>query len=98
MKNTPKDRYDHKLIRFIRDLSFKGPITLAEMVQSMEKTYKEYGFTDSDFFKACRLVRSNPFGKLCGLRKTKRYLRKKKLREEEHDKNVSDNADSPDEI
>ena len=98
MKNSPKDRYDHKLIRFIKDLSFRGPITLAEVYQRMEKTYKEYGFTHDDFYKACRLIRSNPSDKLCGLRKTKRYLRRKKLREEGHDRNASDNADNTDRI
>jgi hypothetical protein len=84
MKNTNKDRFEKKLIRFIKEVDKKWDkygreiFTYDLYMQHRDELYKKYGFTDEEWFKACRLVRSwstsNPH-------KTKRYDRKKEIHE-----------------
>lgn len=85
MKNTNKDRFEKKLIRFIKEVDKKWDkygreiFTYDLYMQHRDELYKKYGFTDEEWFKACRLVRSwstsNPH-------KTKRYDRKKEIHED----------------
>ena len=75
MKNTPKDEYEHKLFTFLKELG-KVPFTdFNGYAARRSELMKKYGFTDDDWYRACRLVRSR-----VGV--VKRYDRKKKLREE----------------
>ncbi len=85
MKNTSKDRFEKKLIRFIREVDkqrdkFGRDISTYDLyMQHRDEIYKKYGFTDEEWNKACRLIRSwstsNPH-------KTKRYDRKKEIHED----------------
>lgn len=85
MKNTNKDRFEKKLLRFIKEVDKKWDkygrsiFTYDLYMQHRDELYKKYGFTDEEWFKACRLVRSwstsNPH-------KTKRYDRKKEIHED----------------
>lgn len=54
---------------------------------------KEYGFTEEEWEKGCRLIRSWTADEN-GLKKTKRYERKKMLRDRIKDITKSDNADN----
>jgi hypothetical protein len=54
---------------------------------------KEYGFTEEEWEKACRLVRSWTANEN-GLKKTKRYERKKMQRDRIKDLIKSDRADN----
>ena len=89
MKNTAKDRFDKKLIRFIRELD-KGwdkyrtqANGFAAYLELKEKLFKKYGFTEEEWNKASRLIRSWTADEN-GIKKTKRHERKKKLREEKN--------------
>jgi hypothetical protein len=85
MKTSQKDRYEKKLLRFIHELdkgwnkyrTLQNGFTV--YLEFKEKLFKKYGFTDEEWNKACRLIRSwstsNPH-------KTKRYDRKKEIHED----------------
>lgn len=100
MKTTQKDRYEKKLLRFINELdkgwkNYKGhESTLEDYFHYRDSLFKKYGFTEAEWEKACRLVRSWTSSEN-GLKKTKRYDRKKMLRDKVHDISRSDNADNP---
>lgn len=61
MKNTQKDRFEKKLIRFIREW-YKKVLT-ADWYESNATLYKKYGFTDKEWHKAIRLITSIPVRK-----------------------------------
>jgi predicted nucleic acid-binding protein len=84
MKNSSKDRFEKKLIRFINEID-KGwkktkcnILTYEFWLQHKAEIYKKYGFTDEEWNKACRLIRS---WSTSDSLKTKRYYRKKELHE-----------------
>ena len=100
MKNTQQDRFEKKLIRFINDVD-KGwkkycsaDSNLTDYFNYRDEKMKEYGFTEEEWEKACRLIRSWTADEN-GLKKTKRYERKKMLRDRIKDITKSDNADNP---
>jgi hypothetical protein len=100
MKTSQKDRYEKKLLRFIHELD-KGwnkyrtlQSGFAAYLEFKEKLFKKYGFTDEEWNKACRLIRSWTADEN-GIKKTKRHDRKKMLRDGEHMRKMSDNADNP---
>jgi len=84
MKNSSKDRFEKKLIRFINEIDkgwkkTKGDILTYDIwLQHKAEIYKKYGFTDEEWNKACRLIRS---WSTSDPHKTKRYDRKKELHE-----------------
>lgn len=84
MKNSSKDRFEKKLIRFINEID-KGwkktkedILTYEFWLQHKAEIYKKYGFTDEEWNKACRLIRS---WSTSDSHKTKRYDRKKEIHE-----------------
>ena len=94
MKNTQKDRFEKKLIRFIREWDKKKPITMSDWQEFSATLYKKYGFTDEELHKAIRLTKSWTADEN-GLKKTKRIQRKKTLRDMYHDIDRSDLNDNP---
>ena len=94
MKNTQKDRFEKKLIRFFREWDKKKPLTMLEWQEFSTTLYKKYGFTDEELYKARRLVKSWTADEN-GLKKTKRIQRKKTLRDMYHDIDRSDMNDNP---
>lgn len=94
MKNTQKDRFEKKLIRFIREWDKKKPLTMLEWQEFSATLYKKYGFSDEELYKARRLVKSWTADEN-GLKKTKRIQRKKTLRDMYHDLDRSDMNDNP---
>ena len=59
MNTTPKDRYEHKLRKFLKEIdSFKGDVD--SFLKHRSEVMKKYGFTEDDWHKACRLSRSVP--------------------------------------
>lgn len=94
MKNTQKDRFEKKLIRFFREWDKKKPITMLEWQEFSATLYKKYGFSDEELYKARRLVKSWTADEN-GLKKTKRIQRKKTLRDMYHDLDRSDMNDNP---
>lgn len=94
MKNTQKDRFEKKLIRFFREWDKKKPITILEWQEFSATLYKKYGFSDEELYKARRLVKSWTADEN-GLKKTKRIQRKKTLRDMYHDLDRSDMNDNP---
>lgn len=58
MNNTQKDRFEKKLIRFIREWDKKKPFTMSDWQEFSATLYKKYGFTDEEWHKAIRLIRS----------------------------------------
>lgn len=86
MKNTSKDRYEHKLQQFFKDVfecQEHGIWNVDEWIKRKDKMKKKYGFTDEDFYKACRLTRSgtdNPYKKFDN--KVARLKKKKELHNE----------------
>lgn len=94
MKNTQKDRFEKKLIRFFREWDKKKPLTMLEWQEFSATLYKKYGFSDAELYKACRLVKSWAADEN-GLKKTKRIQRKKTLRDTYHDIDRSDMNDNP---
>ena len=94
MKNTQKDRFEKKLIRFIREWDKKHPISMADWQEFSATLYKKYGFTDEEWHKAIRLTKSWTADEN-GLKKTKRIQRKKTLRDMYHDIDRSDMNDNP---
>ncbi len=93
MKNTQKDRFEKKLIRFIREWDKKHPITMLDWQEFSATLYKKYGFTDEEWHKAIRLTKSWTADEN-GLKKTKRIQRKKTLRDTYHDLDRSDMNDN----
>ena len=94
MKNTQKDRFEKKLIRFFREWNKKKPLTMLEWQEFSATLYKKYGFSDEELYKARRLVKSWTADEN-GLKKTKRIQRKKTLRDMYHDLDRSDMNDNP---
>lgn len=94
MKNTQKDRFEKKLIRFFREWDKKKPLTMLEWQEFSATLYKKYGFSDEELYKARRLVKSWTANEN-GLKKTKRIQRKKTLRDMYHDLDRSDMNDNP---
>lgn len=94
MKNTQKDRFEKKLIRFFREWDKKKPLTMLEWQEFSATLYKKYGFSDAELYKARRLVKSWTADEN-GLKKTKRIQRKKTLRDIYHDLDRSDMNDNP---
>lgn len=94
MKNTQKDRFEKKLIRFIREWDKKKPLTMLEWQEFSATLYKKYGFSDEELYKARRLAKSWTADEN-GLKKTKRIQRKKTLRDIYHDLDRSDMNDNP---
>ena len=94
MKNTQKDRFEKKLIRFFREWDKKKPLTMLEWQEFSATLYKKYGFSDEELYKARRLVKSWTADEN-GLKKTKRIQRKKRLRDIYHDLDRSDMNDNP---
>lgn len=94
MKNTQKDRFEKKLIRFFREWDKKKPLTMLEWQEFSATLYKKYGFSYEELCKACRLVKSWTADEN-GLKKTKRIERKKMLRDMYHDLDRSDMNDNP---
>ena len=99
MKNTQQDRFEKKLIRFINDVD-KGwkkyrsaDSNLTDYFNYRDEKMKEYGFTEEEWEKACRLIRSWT-SEETGSKKTKRYDRKKMQRDRIKDLTKSDNADN----
>jgi hypothetical protein len=94
MKNTQKDRFEKKLIRFFREWDKKKPLTMLEWQEFSATLYKKYGFSDEELYKARRLVKSWTADEN-GLKKTKRIQRKKTLRDMYHDIDRSELNDNP---
>ena len=94
MKNTQKDRFEKKLIRFFREWDKKKPLTMLEWQEFSATLYKKYGFSDEELYKARSLVKSWTADEN-GLKKTKRIQRKKTLRDMYHDLDRSDMNDNP---
>lgn len=98
MKNTQQDRFEKKLIRFINDVDKgwirdKAPDTnFSDYLKYRDEKMKEYGFTEEEWAKACRLIRS---WSTSDPHKNKRYDRKKMLRDKVKDLTKSENADNP---
>lgn len=94
MKNTQKDRFEKKLIRFFREWNKKKTITMLEWQEFSATLYKKYGFSDEELYKARRLVKSWTADEN-ELKKTKRIQRKKTLCDMYHDLDRSDMNDNP---
>lgn len=83
MKNTSKDRYEHKLMKFLKDVfdgQEHGIWSVDKWLKHKDEMMKKYGFTDEDYYKACRLTRSgtdNPYKKFDN--KVARLKKKKEL-------------------
>ena len=97
MKNTQKDRFEKKLIRFIRELDTEWDryrkqnniiMTFDMWKKHKNEVYKKYGFTDEEWEKACRLIRSRSWA-------GKHLEQKKTLRDKNHDVYRSEMADNP---
>lgn len=98
MKNTQKDRFEKKLIRFFREWDKKKPLTILEWQEFSATLYKKYGFSDEELYKARRTTRrlvKSWTADENGLKKTKRIQRKKTLRDMYHDLDRSDMNDNP---
>lgn len=94
MHNTAKDRFENRLIRFIRELDKILACNIEDWEKFRADLYKKYGFSDEEWYKACRLVKSRTADKN-GTKKTKRFERKKLLRDKRHDVYRSDITDNP---
>lgn len=60
MKNTNKDRYEHKLYRFLKELDSRRPNGAEDSIEFRSNIFKKYGFTDKDWHRAVRLTMSVP--------------------------------------
>ena len=60
MKNTNKDRYEHKLYRFLKELDSWCPNGAEDSIEFRSNIFKKYGFTDKDWHRAVRLTMSVP--------------------------------------
>lgn len=97
MHNTQKDRFEKKLIRFIRELDTEWDryrkqnniiMTFDMWKKHRDEVYKKYGFSDEEWMKASRLIRSKAWA-------GKHLEQKKTLRDKNHDVYRSDIADNP---
>ena len=74
MKTTTKDRYEHKLHRFLREV---------DEADDVQAVYKKYGFTDVDFERAIGLTLSKSERKLyvdgIGYKKAVKMMKDKSL-------------------
>ena len=93
MKNTHQDRFEKKLIRFINDVD-KGwrrdrapDANFSDYLKYRDEQMKKYGFTEEEWAKACRLIKSR-------VGEVKRFYRKKKQRDRLKDLEKSENADN----
>lgn len=94
MHNTAKDRFEKKLIRFMREFDKTPTRCIEDWDKLRSDLLKKYGFTDEEWYKACRLIRSWT-SEENGLKKTKRFERKKMLRDKNRIIYRSDIADNP---
>ena len=94
MHNTAKDRFENKLIRFMREFDKTPTRCIDDWDKLRSDLLKKYGFTDEEWYKACRLVKSWTADEN-GLKKTKRFERKKMLRDKNRIIFRSDIADNP---
>jgi hypothetical protein len=94
MHNTQKDRFENKLIRFMREFDKTPARCIEDWDKLRSDLLKKYGFTDEEWYKACRLVKSWT-SEENGLKKTKRFERKKMLRDKNRIIYRSDIADNP---
>lgn len=60
MKNTNKDKYEHKLHRFLKELDSWRWNSAEDLMEFRSEIFKKYGFTDRDWHKAIRLTMSVP--------------------------------------
>ena len=60
MKNTNKDKYEHKLHQFLKELDSWRWNSAEDLIEFRSKIFKKYGFTDRDWHKAIRLTMSVP--------------------------------------
>ena len=60
MKNTNKDRYEHKLYRFLKELDSWRQNGAEDLIEFRSNIFKKYGFTDKDWRRAIRLTMSVP--------------------------------------
>ena len=97
MKNTQKDRFEKKLISFIRELDTEWDryrkqnniiMTFDMWKKHRDEVYKKYGFSNEEWEKACRLIRSRSWA-------GKHLEQKKTLRDKNHDVYRSEMADNP---
>src|SRR5574344_592223 len=97
MKNTQKDRFEKKLIRFIRELDTEWDryrkqnniiMTFDIWKKHRDEVYKKYGFTDEEWLKASRRIRSKAWA-------GKHLEQKKTLCDKNHDVYRSEMADNP---
>lgn len=62
MKNTKKDKYDHKLYRFVQEW-YQLPFSPFEHDAKRIALLKKYGFTEEDVQRSFQVVRSIPMRK-----------------------------------
>lgn len=60
MKNSNKDKYEHKLHQFLKELDDWRWNTAEDLIEFRSKIFKKYGFTDKDWHKAIHLTMSKP--------------------------------------
>lgn len=60
MKNTHKDRYEHKLHQFLKELDSWRWNSAEDLIEFRSEIFKKYGFTDKDWHRAVRLTMSVP--------------------------------------
>ena len=60
MNNSNKTLYEHKLYSFLKELNTLSVNSVADYESIYAELLKKYGFTEKDWYKACRLVRSTP--------------------------------------
>ena len=60
MKNTNKDKYEHKLHQFLKELDSWRWNSAEDLIEFRSEIFKKYGFTDKDWHKAIRLTMSVP--------------------------------------
>lgn len=79
MKNSKKDKYDHKLYRFVQELSQIPFSPFGEYDAKRSALLKKYGFTEEDVQRSFRIIRSIPMRKCFwdGIGEKKDVLNKK---------------------
>lgn len=60
MKNTNKDKYEHKLHQFLNELDSWRWNSAEDLIEFRSKIFKKYGFTEKDWHKAISLTMSKP--------------------------------------
>lgn len=60
MKNTNKDKYEHKLHQFLKELDSWRWNSAEDLIEFRSKIFKKYGFTEKDWHKAISLTMSKP--------------------------------------